>query len=225
MTSVQEATRDVEEARKELRRKLDAISERASLSHLATEASDYFNMGDGREFAHNLSSQAKANPMAALMVGLGVGWMMIAQRNWSAGDLHLQGTAEDVRRTAAEGGNRAREALSSTAHEASARGRHISQSIAESFERQPLLYGVAAFALGSALSALIAPTEAEEKRLGEVGEEVRDKAASFAREGAERAEAAASAAYEAGKSELEQSEFGRERPKPGKRQPEQSSHD
>jgi hypothetical protein len=230
MTSVNEAARDVEEARRDLRRKLDALSERATLSNLASEASHYFNMGDGRAFAHNLGHQIKANPMAALMLGLGVGWMMMSRRDGNGEALHLEGAAESARRTAEsarsaaiEGGHRAGHALSSTAHEAAVRTRHFSESLAESFERQPLVYGGAAFVLGSALSALLAPpTDYEERHLGEVGAEAHEKAESYAREGMERAESAAAAAYEAGKSEVEQ-EFGSGRQKPGQREPEKSA--
>lgn len=236
MTSVQEATRDVEEARADLRRKLDAISERATFSGLATEASRYFGAVDGREFAHNLGNQIKANPLAAAVVGLGLGWMMMSRRDWNAETFHLEETgesastttesaretAESARRSAAEAGQRAREALSSTAHEAAVRGRHVSESIAESFERQPLVYGAAAFALGSVLSAVLAPpSEFEERHLGEVGAEAREKAESYVREGVERTESAAAAAYEAGKSELE-NEAGSEKHEPDQRQTEKS---
>lgn len=236
MTGVQEATRDVEEARADLRRKLDAISERANFSSLATEASHYLGVVDGREFAHNLGHQIKTNPLAAVMVGLGLGWMMMSRRDWNAETFHLEDagesaggttekarrTAESARRSAAETGHRAREALSSTTHEAAARGRHMSESIAESFERQPLVYGAAAFALGSILSALLAPpSEIEERHLGEVGAEAREKAESYVREGVERTESAAAAAYEAGKSELEDG-VGSEQHEPDQRQTETS---
>ncbi len=77
------AEREVERARADLSHTLDALKERLSLSHLFDEVRDQFLGSGGGEFATNLGRQVRNNPIPAALVGLGVLWLMMGDRDRS----------------------------------------------------------------------------------------------------------------------------------------------
>jgi hypothetical protein len=89
-TSAAEAERDVEEARADLSGSLDALGSKLKPDALLAEAKAYFTDDDER-FTDVLIREARANPVAALMAGAGIAWLLIGARS----------RAEDRRRYAA----------------------------------------------------------------------------------------------------------------------------
>ena len=75
------AEREVERARADLSHTLDALKDRLSLGHLFDEVRDQFLGSSSGEFTTNLSRQVRNNPMPAVLVGLGVLWLMMSDRN------------------------------------------------------------------------------------------------------------------------------------------------
>lgn len=76
-----QAEREVERARADLSQTLDALKEKLSLGHLFDEVRDQFLGSSGGEFTSNLSRQVRNNPMPAALVGLGVLWLMMSDRD------------------------------------------------------------------------------------------------------------------------------------------------
>lgn len=236
MTKVQQAEYEAEQARQDLHRTLEALSDRLSFQNLLSQASGYINTEGGRQFAYNLSDQVKSNPVPLLLMGIGATWLMMGGRGGSdisgpdgdwreraekmgsrAGERASEwgARAEKMGSRAAERasewgshassrGQQAREVIGSKAEDVANRGQEFYRTIAENYDRQPLVFGAVAFALGSAMSAIFAPTRFEHEHFGQVGAEARDRAMDAAQRGMEAAKPAVSAAYEAGKREVKE---------------------
>jgi hypothetical protein len=74
--SVREAERNVEEARAELRGSIDALEERLTPGALFEDAFAYFQ-GSGRKYVGSITDEVRANPLPAVLIGVGLVWMAI----------------------------------------------------------------------------------------------------------------------------------------------------
>ncbi len=77
--SPSEAERDVTEARAELEGSLEELEHRLSPETLMNEAMDYFR-GDGRKYVSTMTREARSNPLAVALVGVGLAWLVIGSR-------------------------------------------------------------------------------------------------------------------------------------------------
>jgi hypothetical protein len=78
--STNEAEREVEEARADLAGSLDELETKLQPDALLAEAKSFF-LGDDEGFGNVLLREARANPIAALMAGAGIAWLLMgAQR-------------------------------------------------------------------------------------------------------------------------------------------------
>lgn len=86
--------REVQAARDQLSHTVDEISNRLSPGELLDQALNV-TKGYGGEFANNLGKQAKDNPLALMVTGVGMAWMMLGdqQRNNDAGTSYHTGKA------------------------------------------------------------------------------------------------------------------------------------
>ena len=81
--STAEAEREVSQARDELGGSLDALQDKLNPGRLLDEALAYLK-GNGDSYGDALIREARANPVAAIMAGVGIGWLVLgAQRRES----------------------------------------------------------------------------------------------------------------------------------------------
>jgi hypothetical protein len=92
-----EAEREVEAARADLRSSIEEIEARLSPEALVDDALSYLR-GDGRRYGDAILREAKANPLAAIMIGTGVAWLLIGSRRRRADAPDWQDDWRDERR-------------------------------------------------------------------------------------------------------------------------------
>jgi hypothetical protein len=134
--STQQIERDVERTRAEIEDTVDALRDKMSIGQIVDEVSHYLRDSGGTEMASNLAAQARANPMALGLVGIGLAWLMSGRgqpsmgyeghsaATTSAGDglrdasARMGATAASAKGKVAETGRKAGEAVTSRMHEA-----------------------------------------------------------------------------------------------------------
>ncbi|MGC3874710.1 DUF3618 domain-containing protein [Halomonas sp. GXIMD04776] len=77
----EEIESDIEGNRERLDRTLHELEEKISPQRLIDTTLDYVRSGGANEFASNLSDTIKNNPVPFVLTGVGLGWLMMAQRN------------------------------------------------------------------------------------------------------------------------------------------------
>nr|WP_299241603.1 DUF3618 domain-containing protein [uncultured Halomonas sp.] len=77
----EEIESDIEENRERLDRTLHELEEKISPRRLVDTTMDYVRSGGANEFASNLSETIKNNPVPFVLTGVGLGWLIMAQRN------------------------------------------------------------------------------------------------------------------------------------------------
>jgi Protein of unknown function (DUF3618) len=75
----QDIEREVESARDDLDRTVDALKEKMSPGQLIDEISRSFKGGGAGEMMDNLGAQVRDNPMALAMIGAGMAWLMMGK--------------------------------------------------------------------------------------------------------------------------------------------------
>lgn len=84
--SSEDIEREVESARNELDRTVDALKDKMSPGQLIDEISRSFKGGGAGELMDNLGAQVRENPMALAMIGAGMAWLMMGKSGASAND-------------------------------------------------------------------------------------------------------------------------------------------
>lgn len=110
--------------------------------------------------------------------------------------------ATDATRRAVDG---LTDAASSVGGEASRYARSAQRSFMQLLESEPLLLGAAGLLVGAVIGAALPSTEAEDKLVGGMRDDLIEKGKSLAETGMQKAGGAAQAAYDALKSDLQQS--------------------
>lgn len=77
----EEIERDVEAARGELDRTVEALKDKMTPGQLFDEVARSFKGGSGSEMISNLGSQVKENPMALAMIGAGMAMLMAGRKS------------------------------------------------------------------------------------------------------------------------------------------------
>lgn len=191
--------REVQAAREQLSHTVDEISSRLSPGELLDQALNV-TKGYGGDFARNLGQQAKDNPLALMVTGVGMAWMMLGDQQKS--NDHTQGhqsypsgaqarsqTAFNTGDTHYSDPNDTAESFSLGQSDSDTNGEQIKDyaksaqtQLQRTLEEQPLMAGALGVALGAALGALIPPSEAEDHLMGETSDNVTDKATQVAAE-------------------------------------------
>lgn len=199
---------DAAETRQRLADDVDALGEKMSPANLKKEAkaavSDMGRMAvdevksvaqdaahQTQKFSENFTQVVRENPVPALMVGAGLGWLIYraatrsrsnrsayqplearhlpqrANEAFSEARHKLQGAADEAKhltRDAAETAQRRAKELGNQAwHQASDAGRKVEHS----YQENPLLFGAATIGAGLALGLALPRTRVENQLLGE----------------------------------------------------------
>lgn len=77
----EEIESDIEENRERLDRTLHELEDKISPQHWMDTTFDYVRNGGANEFASNLSDTVKNNPVPFVLTSVGLGWLILSQRN------------------------------------------------------------------------------------------------------------------------------------------------
>lgn len=84
--SSEDIEREVESARGELDRTVEALKDKMTPGQLIDEISRSFKTGGAGDMLGNLGGQVRENPMALAMIGAGMAWLMMGKSDHSVGD-------------------------------------------------------------------------------------------------------------------------------------------
>lgn len=177
--------RTAEQIRADLDRTLDALERKLSPSEWFDRSLDYLRDHSG-QWSRNVGEAARRNPVPIVLAVAGIGWIVAAtlrSRNRldddTLGDESPYADSPPPRARFYDGvGNRFARAADAT-RERTRRTRH---QVASTIERQPILIGGLAVAIGALLGALLPATQYEDKIVGQI----RDRAVEHAKKVGER---------------------------------------
>ena len=70
--------RDLARTRSRLDATLDELQQKLSPGELMSQAVTYIKEGGGMEFGHNLGRSVRDNPIPVALIGIGLGWLVVA---------------------------------------------------------------------------------------------------------------------------------------------------
>jgi Protein of unknown function (DUF3618) len=76
--SPEEIQRDIERTRTQMGETIETIRQKMSPGELLDQALDYFKKSGPSQFTSNLGETVKENPVPVTLIGLGIGWLMVA---------------------------------------------------------------------------------------------------------------------------------------------------
>lgn len=80
-TATDRIEQDLAETRERMDRRLDALGDKLSPNQLVNGALAQVSGGDGADFTQTLIAKAKANPVPAVLAGVGIAWLMASGRD------------------------------------------------------------------------------------------------------------------------------------------------
>jgi hypothetical protein len=80
LSETDQIERDLARTRARMDRRLDELQEKMTPAQLVNEVFSHVRGGDGGEFAADLITRAKANPIAVALTGVGIAWLMLGNR-------------------------------------------------------------------------------------------------------------------------------------------------
>jgi uncharacterized protein DUF3618 len=114
--SPSEIEAEIVRVRREMDTTLSEIEGRLTTGQLVDQGLDYLKNSGAREFASNLTSSVKYNPLPVTLVGIGLAWLMFASRRGAgAGAFAYEGTGQStgLKEHASEALNRVSESAAS----------------------------------------------------------------------------------------------------------------
>ncbi|MBB5716848.1 DUF3618 domain-containing protein [Sphingomonas aerophila] len=73
--------RDLAQTRERMDRRLDELGDRLAPNQLVNDALAHVTGGDGADFTQTLIAKAKANPIPAVLAGVGIAWLLASNQN------------------------------------------------------------------------------------------------------------------------------------------------
>lgn len=216
--SPEEIEADIQRVRSRMNDTINAIENKLSPGQLIDQTMHYLRHNGAGEFASNLGATVKQKPVPVTLVGIGLGWLMMAQRpdrettsnsggakatadRAKAKAESLAGGAQDKVSSFAQGTRermaRMKSGTQASAGSVSRQARQAGTQLTHMMQEQPLIMGALGIALGAALGAALAPTRHEDELMGEARDDVVDKAAEVGQRQSEKLESTAQAAKEA----------------------------
>ena len=203
----EELRADVDRSRRALDSTIGAIEHRLSPQRLAESGIDYLRHSGAREFAANLNTSVKRNPLAVVLVGVGLGWLMASRNEPAASrdaaeiETHrsplervsgaVAATRERISRTTEAARERLDDAREKVGHMEESARRQMARARAgydHMMHEQPLTLGFIGLALGAITAARIPRTQAEDDLMGDARDRLAEKAARAGAEQTEQAE-------------------------------------
>ena len=191
---------EIARVRREMDETLSAIESRLTTEHLIDQAIAYTRQSGAREFASNLGTSVKQNPLSVTLVGIGLAWLMLSGRHAAppSDEAHgMAGGTERARASIKEGAVAAAQTVSQTVRgaaqkwtEAGASIRYRSRQAVDAtrvraerarrgfgsiLNEQPLVLGAIGVAIGAAIAAAAPQTRAEDEWIGEAGDWLTDE--------------------------------------------------
>lgn len=201
--SPEEIQAEIARTRGDMDATLTAIEQRLTPGQLFDQGLDYLRHSGAREFASNLGTSVKNNPMPVALMGISIAWLMAtASRRPSSSYMH-EGEAggPGVMERASAGVSSARDSLSSAKDSLSQASQsvrervgHLGQGARAQMDRaraqaermrsgydsmvreQPLALGAIGLAVGVLLAAVTPRTRKEDELMGEASDRLTEKA-------------------------------------------------
>lgn len=227
--SSEDIEREVEAARGDLDRTVEALKDKMSPGQLIDELTRSFKGGGAGDVMSNLGAQVRENPMALAMIGAGMAWLMTGKAGAAAPDTLarnapaqgadassiLGGVAEKIGDQFSAAGDKAQDALGGAAHQAgqglhelgsqaAGAGRKARSAVEDIVHREPLILGALGLAVGAALGAALPATAAEDRAFGAARDDLVEAGERKLAQSATQLRAAGAAAVDAVKEEAAQ---------------------
>jgi ElaB/YqjD/DUF883 family membrane-anchored ribosome-binding protein len=190
---------EINRTRADMDQTLSAIEQRLTPGQLVDQGLDYLKHSGAREYAANLGSSVKTNPLPVTLAAIGVAWMMatsnrqppandagsgpgMGERMQSAKD-SLQSTKDSL----TSGVQSAKQTLSSGMQSARERASQLGDSAGRQIDRardnwdyvlreNPLVLGAVGLAIGALAAALAPRTRTEDEMMGQARDNLMDQA-------------------------------------------------
>lgn len=211
---------DIARTRADIDSTLKAIESRFTPGQMLDQGLDYLRHSGGSEFLTNLSGSVKSNPLPVSLVGVGLAWLMLADKSQrrpmhedlasgSGGSMRegveaIERSGASVRQKVSDAAHTARErahAIGEGARHLGEGARHQWQRAREGYDHtlreQPLALGAVGLAVGALLAAVIPRTREEDELMGETRDRIAKEAMTAAKEQGQKIEHVAAAAGEA----------------------------
>lgn len=190
--------KDIERTRRHMSRSIDALEEKLEPGRLLTDAFANFKKSVlGEEGSRQVIETIRANPIAAALTVIGVGWLALGARSRSNGNGGSAGSQDwgGMRSRMSDSYDRARDgaggaydsgreavgkATTYTSRQAGRAGHYVTE--------HPLAFGAAAVALGAVVGALLPTSRLEESYAGEFVDSAMEKAGETGREFVQKAQ-------------------------------------
>lgn len=171
----EEIEAEIERTRSELHHTLDAIEQRLSPGQLVDQGLEYLRSNGVREYASNLGTTAKQDPVPLALVGVGLAWLMMSsRRSHEPAAVMPMGEQQSTTAAVKDKLSSASQRVSQTAQAARDRASHVGESARHQAQRlrggyermveeQPLALGAIGLAIGAVLAATAPRTRTEER--------------------------------------------------------------
>ncbi|HYD57218.1 MAG TPA: DUF3618 domain-containing protein [Burkholderiales bacterium] len=198
---------EIERTRSEMDRTLGTIEQRLTPGQLLDQGMQYLKDSGAADYARNLRGSVSTNPLPVALVGIGLAWLMAADRmdrrsgaSTSSGPSRmgemkesLHGSMERMKESAGSMHERAsgvmsagRQKLDDTARMARERADQLRSSYDRIVNEQPLSLGAIGLAIGAVMAAALPRTRKEEELLSGAREAIADKASELAKQASEK---------------------------------------
>jgi len=151
MTSLDRLEHETEATRLRVAELLDELRGRVSPGELVDQLVDVAGAGAAGDFARNLGSQVRNNPLACAVIGAGLAWLIIGDRRGGAGLASSDGLSDAAARARAAAHHMGA-AAADTSYRAAASAGHAAASAAEGVGRAGSSLADAAADAGSTLA-------------------------------------------------------------------------
>ena len=94
-TNTGEIERELDDTRSRLDDTIGALQRKVAPGTMVDQAVEYFSEGGGMEFGRNLGRSMRDNPIPVALIGVGLGWLMLANSRQTNGG--VQGWREGRR--------------------------------------------------------------------------------------------------------------------------------
>ncbi len=225
----EEIEEEINQTRAEMSHTLDALERKLSPGQLMDEVLSYMRNGPG-EFAQNLGTSIKQNPLSIALIATGIGWLMMSGNSSVSGKSSNMSSSmvDELKETTSEMKNKAasiRQRGADMAHGVQDTTSHLASSAKEQASRlsnmarsqtqqasnrvnaiiheQPLILAAIGIAVGAAMGSALPTTDEENRLMGAKRNELLEKAREESKEQLQKVQNVAQKAVEAVQAEVE----------------------